>query len=176
MSLKLLSIAITILVSSVPIQSVNANPGSCKGSAITFSEKEAVRILQDMYYLQSEMDVANENLDKLNRRRSMGYDPYDADSVAKYNKIVNKYNAIIVEKNALSNEYNLVKSSFNATIPQFSPSTNTTFINCMNMAVLDLNIGTSSLNVSSTSLNGDSLRIRTENMRRRLENMNYDLR
>lgn len=173
MKFKLLSYSLAILASLVSIRSVNANPSSCKASALTASERKSVEILEDMYDLQAQMNYLDKSLNKLNSKKGLGYDPYNADSVDHYNELIDEYNGIVNKKNVLSNKYNLLKDSFNAIVHEFPLSSNTIFVNCLNIAVLNIDVGTNSLNINSNSLSIDSMNIETENMIRNLENISY---
>ena len=173
MSIKLLPLGIAILASLVSIKSVNANPSSCKASAITASDRKSVKILEKMYDLQAQMNVLDEDLNKLNSQQSLGYDPYDANSVDSYNKLINEYNNTVDFKNILSNKFNSLKDSFNAIVAQSPSSPNTSFVNCLNMAVLNIDTSTNSLNINSTSLSIKSMNLETENMMRNLNNLDY---
>ena len=130
MKSKLLLCSLAILASVMPIKLVSANPSSCKASAITASERKSVMILEDMYDLQTKMNLMDEDLDKINRKKNSGYDSYDADSVNRYNKLINKYNSIVEQKNVLSDKYNQLKDSFNAIVSESPSSSNISFVNC----------------------------------------------
>ena len=173
MSTKLFSLGVAILVSLIPIKSVNANPTSCKASATTVSERKSVIILEDMYALQAQMNVIDDNLDELNSKQSLGYDSYDANSVNKYNDLINDYNDVLDKKNILSYKFNSLRDSFNAIISKTPPSPNILFVNCLNIAVMGIDINTSGLNLNSSTLDIKSMNVETENMMRNLNNLNY---
>ena len=162
------TIAITLLI---PFKSVNAEPNSCKISAITVQEIEAVDILQKMSYLQSEIRIKGEKLDKLNYQKSKGYDSYNENSVNKYNKLIAQYNDIVSQKNDLGEQYNQLKDIFNAQVEKISPSTNTNFVMCLNTALLRVETNTTSLNIDSLKTTTETLKTNTEDLTRRTENL-----
>jgi hypothetical protein len=169
--MKNLLIFITVLGFIAPAIPVSANPNLCYNSAITPSETNAVKILEDMQYVQSEIKTTGETLNKLNQQRSKGYDQYNSDSVSKYNNLINKYNNVVEHSNKLSEQYNQLKNSYNLLISQISPSTNIAFVTCLNSQVLATNTNTNSLNLDSLNTRTDSLIINTENLRRNTDNL-----
>lgn len=173
MSKKLFSFGIAILALLISVKSANANPRSCKASAITSSEKKSVIILDKMYDLQIEMSAIDKKLDKLNIKQSLGYNSYDTNSVNRYNELINSYNSVTREKNILSDEFNTLRASFNKIVAQSSVSSNVLFVNCLNTAVMGIDLHTNSLNLNSSSLSIKSMNLEAENMMRNLNNLNY---
>ena len=155
------TILLTLLI---PIKSVNAEPNSCRASAITAQELESVDTLQEMYYLQSEIKDEGEILDELNYKKSQGYDSYDVNSVNEYNNLIAQYNDTIYYKNDLGEEYNQLKDIFNAQVKEISPSTNTSFVMCLNNAMLRVETKTTTLNIDGLKTSTENLRINTDNL------------
>jgi uncharacterized protein YoxC len=160
------------LISAKP---VNAEPNSCKISAITAQEKEAVDILQEMYYLQKDIKIKGEKLNELNAKKSLDYDPHDADSVNKYNNLANEFNSIVEENNSLSNKYNQLKDIFNTITVVISPSKNIVFITCLNSEMLGVEINTTSLNIDSLNTNTETMKNDTNILIKNTEAMNSNI-
>jgi chemotaxis protein histidine kinase CheA len=168
-------IFITVLgfvASAIP---VSANPNLCYNSAITPSERKAVEILEDMHYVQSEIKITGETLNKLNQQRNQGYDQYSPDSVSKYNNLVNKYNKVVIHSNKLSEQYNQMKNSYNSLLNQISPSENIVFTTCLNSQILNIETNTTSLNVDSLNIRTDNLIIDTGNLRRNTDDLQKNI-
>lgn len=164
--MKLISLSIALLTVFLPFTPVKAEPNLCKLSAITFKEKEAVDILQEIYLLQLEMKSKQQNIDKINERIIEYPNRSDSNAVALHNSLVEKYNSIVREKNQLSNRHNELKDSYNALLHDISPSSNLAFTNCLNSELLDINTNTTRLNI-------DSLNTRIDNLRNNIESLQY---
>ncbi|GAB4227931.1 MAG: hypothetical protein Kow0049_08550 [Stanieria sp.] len=61
--------------------------------------------------------------------------------------VIIKYNEIVEESNKLSNHYNQLKNSYNKLVNQISPSTNVTFMTCINSELLALETATMNQNL-----------------------------
>lgn len=158
MLMRLVSVGITISALIISVMPANAEPNSCKNSAITPAEREAVSIMQDMYSVQLNLEKVGVSLDKLNRQRNVGYDSSDAASVNHYNDLVAKYNDVVKERNKLSDQYNQLKNSFNALNPKISPSYNYTFITCISSEISVLNTNIASINTDDLNREVESLK------------------
>ena len=174
--MKKLFTSITVLGWITFTDHVNANPDLCYNSAFTASEIEAVEILEDMYYIQSEIEATGESLHILNQQRRKGYNRYDSDSVYNYNQIINEYNDFISYKNKLSDEYNWLQESYNLLANQISPSTNIAFTTCLNSQILGLETNVMSLNIDSLNISTDDLQINTEQLRTNTVNLRNNLK
>ncbi|MBE9019036.1 hypothetical protein IQ272_23375 [Chroococcidiopsidales cyanobacterium LEGE 13417] len=62
---KLLSVGITMSALIISIMPAIAEPNSCKNSAITPAEREAVSIMQNMYSIQLNLEKVGVSLDEL---------------------------------------------------------------------------------------------------------------
>jgi len=160
MLMRLVSIGITMSALIISIVPANAEPNSCKSSAITPAEREAVSIMQNMYSVQLSLEKVGVSLDKLNRQKNVGYDSSDAASVNRYNELVDKYNNVVKERNKLSDQYNQLKDSFNALNPKISPSYNYTFITCISSEISVLNTNTASINTDGLNREVENLQLR----------------
>lgn len=158
------------VTSAIP---VSANPNLCYNSAITASERKAVKILEDMHYVQSEIKTTGETLNKLNQQRSQGYDQYNPDSVYKYNNVINKYNKVVAHSNKLSEQYNQLKDSYNSLVSQISPSKNIAFTTCLNSQILNIETNTTSLNLDSLNIGTENLRRSTDNLQKNMNHLRY---
>lgn len=159
MIMKLLSVGIAISALIISTLPANAEPNSCKNSAITPAEREAVSIMQNMYSVQLKLEKVGVSLDELSHQKSAGYDSSDTASVSHYNDLVAKYNGVVKERNQLSDRYNQLKDSFNALTPEISPSSNHIFITCINSEISVLDTNTVSIN--------------TDDLSRDIENLNH---
>ena len=160
--MKLVFLSIILLTIFIPLKPLKAEPYSCKVSAITVKEKEAVDILQQMYLLQSDMRSKQQNLDEVNHKLMERLERSDVVAVGKYNDLIEKYNSLVQDKNKLSNQHNELKNLYNALLNNISPSRNFAFVNCLNSELVNLSVNT-------TRLNLDSLNTRIDN----LENLQY---
>ena len=173
--MKALFATVVLFTLFIPVKSINAEPNSCKISAITAKEREAVDILQEMYYIQEDIKIKGEKLDELNAQKGLGYDSYDADSVNEYNILTDEFNNIVEQKNSLSNKYNQLKDIFNAKTNEISPSRNIAFITCLNREMLSVETNTTSLNIDSLNTSTETMRNDTNNLIRRTEAMNSNI-
>ncbi|MBW4536196.1 MAG: hypothetical protein KME09_19855 [Pleurocapsa minor HA4230-MV1] len=137
----------TLMISMMP---VNAAPDLCKDSAITVKEKDSVDIPQNIYSLQSKLEIYSENLSQLNSQNNLYFNSGDTSTVSQYNKNVN-------ESDELSKQYENQRDSYNTMINYLSPSTNIVLMNCLNSELISLEINTS-------SLNSDNLNSKTDNL------------
>ncbi len=176
--MKTYFISAVFLALLIPIKSVNAEPSLCKMSAITAQEIEAVDILQEMNDLQVEIKIEGEKLDELNYGKSKEYDPDNDASVNEYNNLIDQYNDVVNYKNDLGEQYNQLKDLFNAQVKKISPSTNISFIRCLNTALLKVETNTTGLNIDTLKTstetfktNSDNLKIRTDNLTRNTETL-----
>lgn len=156
---KLLSVGITMSALIISIMPAIAEPNSCKNSAITPAEREAVSIMQNMYSIQLNLEKVGVSLDELSHQKSAGYDSSNTASVNYYNDLVAKYNDVVKERNQLSDQYNQLKDSFNALTPKISPSKNYVFITCLNGEL-------SLLEANTASINADDLTREVEDLKR----------
>jgi hypothetical protein len=158
MLMRLVSVGITMSALIISIVPANAEPNSCKNSAITAAEREAVSIMQNMYSVQLKLEVSSGNLNKINHQKSVGYNSSDTASVGHYNDLIAKYNDAVEERNKLSDQYNQLKDSFNALTPKISPSYNYTFITCINSEISLIEANTASINVDNLNRNIENLK------------------
>jgi hypothetical protein len=145
----------TLMISMMP---VNAVSSSCQNSAITFKEKESVDVPQNMYSIQSKLEIYSKNLNQLNSQKNSYSNSRDTSSVSQYNNLVNEYNKNVNESNELSKQDENKRDSYNTIINYLSPSTNIVLMNCLNSELLSLEINTTGLNI-------DNLNIETDNWR-----------
>ncbi len=171
--MKLVSLSIALLTFTIPVMQANAEPNSCKISAITAKEKEAVDILQEMYLVQSDLRSGKQRLDELNYQMTDRPDRRDADAVAQYNNLVGKYNSFVKDQNQLSNEYNELRNSYNALVNSISPSTNIAFTTCLNSELFVFQSNTNSFNIESLNTRMKNLKNYQENLRTNLEDLQY---
>ncbi|AFZ36431.1 hypothetical protein Sta7437_2912 [Stanieria cyanosphaera PCC 7437] len=111
-----------------------------------------------MYSIQLKLKSSSNNLAQLNSQKNTLYNSNNASSINTYNTLVNKYNEIVQESNKLSNQYNQLKDSYNNLVHQISPSTNVTFINCINSELLALETATMNQNLDFLNRNLENLK------------------
>lgn len=173
--MKLAHITCVLLALIIPIKSVNAEPKSCKNLAVTSKEMETVNLLQEMHYVQLEMNNQQDKLDELKLQTRQDYDSYDSNSVDAHNQKVEEYNAVVHIKNKLSREFNKLKNSYNLLVDEISPSTNTSFTLCLNTQVLAIGARTTVINVDALDNNLENTRNNIENLNREIENLRRSL-
>jgi hypothetical protein len=137
----------TLMIFMMP---VNAAPDSCKNSVITVEEKDSVDILQNMYSIQSNLEIYSENLSQLNSQNNLYFKFRDTSTLSQYNKNVN-------ESNELSKQYENQRDLYDTIINYFSPSTNIVLMNCLNSELISLEINTTGLNIENVNIKTDNL-------------------
>lgn len=165
MFMRLGSVGIAMSALMLSVMPVNADPSSCKTSAITVVERETVDVLQNMYSVQLELEIADRKLNELNRQKNVGYNSNDATSVNHYNNLIDKYNGVVRERSKLVNEYNQLKDSFNALVDKISPSRNITFITCLNGELTVVESTTTRQNAELLNIDIETLRQNIETLR-----------
>jgi hypothetical protein len=110
----------TLIISMTP---VNAASDSCKNSTFTVKEKDSVALLQNMYSLESKLEIYTTSFNQLSSQENLYSNLKDTNLVNEYNKNVN-------ERNGLSKQDENQLNSYNTIIDYISPTTNIALVNC----------------------------------------------
>lgn len=110
----------TLIISMMP---VNAASDSCKNSTFTVKEKDSVALLQNMYSLESKLEIYTTSFNQLSSQENLYSNLKDTNLVNEYNKNVN-------ERNGLSKQDENQLNSYNTIIDYISPTTNIALVNC----------------------------------------------
>lgn len=158
-------ILITTLSLVISATSANAKPISCSNSAITPSEKQAVKIITDMQNVHTQIETTTVTLNKLNQQKIQINYKSNAQNLDKYNKLVDDYNKVVEFSNKLSEEYNKLRDSYSALVNESPISSNIAFTTCINSQVSSLDVTTTSHNMDSLTLNTDILEHSINNLK-----------
>ncbi|MEN9869821.1 MAG: hypothetical protein RLZZ171_804 [Cyanobacteriota bacterium] len=110
----------TLMISMMP---VNAAPDLCKNSTFTVKEKDSVALLQNMYSLESKLEIYTTSFNQLSSQENLYSNLKDTNLVNEYNKNVN-------ERTRLSKQDENQLNSYNTIIDYVSPTTNIALVNC----------------------------------------------
>jgi hypothetical protein len=102
---------------------VNAASDSCKNSTFTVKKLESVALLQNMYSIQSKLEIYTVSFNQLSSQENLYSNFKDTNLVNEYNKNVN-------EKNGFSKQDESQINSYDTIINYISPATNIALMNC----------------------------------------------
>jgi predicted nucleic acid-binding Zn-ribbon protein len=153
---RLVPVGLTIYVLLVCASSAKAEPLSCAGYAVTNSEKQLVKVLQDMNAVKSEMATMDKQLKEVRSQMDREYGSSSNQSVNEYNLLVNRFNSLVSQRNQLKDKHNSLRDSFNSVVNETSSSRNTSFVLCMNGEVVETDDSTVKLNADSLEQSVDS--------------------